>query len=122
MTRGFSGVYLSRWYGVWFVSSNLLKLTLVHLEERVLCETDTEFFTGLLQCGVEDWKTAMVHSREQVVQPMVTEVCQSSEQGTVYRWSLSHGIQLSQTPVPVNSETTAHHDLNSEFGGHNIYK
>ena len=79
MTRHFSDVYVSRWDEIRHVSRNLLELALVHLEHRVLCEADTEFFAGLLQGRVEEGQSAMVHSREQVVQAMVAEVGQSSK-------------------------------------------
>jgi len=74
MTRLFSDVCVSRWDEIRRVSGNLLELPLVHLEQRVLCETDTEFFAGLLQGRVEERQSAMVHGREQVVQAMVAEV------------------------------------------------
>lgn len=79
MTRLFSDVCVSRWDEIRHVSGNLLELPLVHLEQRVLCEADTEFFAGLLQGRVEEGQSAMVHGREQVVQAMVAKVGQSSK-------------------------------------------
>jgi hypothetical protein len=97
-------VSFSRWDEIRFVSSNLLELPLVHLEERIFCEVDTEFFTGLLQGGVEKRKTAVVHGRKQMMQVMVTEVGECGKQGAVDGRPLSYRIQLSQAPIPVNSE------------------
>jgi len=79
MMRFFSDVCVSRWDEIRRVSGNLLELPLVHLEQRVLCEADTEFFASLLQGRVEEGQSAMVHRREQMVQAMVAEVGQSSK-------------------------------------------
>jgi hypothetical protein len=48
----------------------------------------------------------VVHGGEQMVQVMVAEVGERSKQGAVDSRSLSHRVQLSQTPVPVKSART----------------
>ena len=46
----------------------------------------------------------MVNGREEMVQSVVAEVGQSSEQRAVDSRTFSDCVQLSQTPVTVNSE------------------